>query len=508
GQGGTDIADVSIVIDGVTQNAAPVAGNDAYSVTEGDLLSATDLLANDSDGDGGILSITSVNGQATGTTISLASGALVTVQADGSFDYNQNGAFDSLNSGEQATDGFSYTVSDGQGGTDTADVSIVIDGVSPETIATSTLINFEGVAVGPYAGTANLQFVGLEVVSDQSLSGVHAGQSLGEVTITTTGEDFDLESLSMIVASGRTKVLIEAYDDGVQVGSTQLNVGARRPNDAIFDTTFDSIDQVVMRGDGTFLVDDIFVVTHSIVDPGGNVSPVAQDDTFTTTEKDPVVGNLLVDNGNGADSDPDGDPLGVISVAGASTGPVALVSGALVTFAEDGSFSYDPNGAFDQLNDGQTATDSFVYEVSDGQGGVDMATALVTILGSGAAPTQIILDFETGLEQDGFTVTGATIDGVGSGDQSAQSAGASLSITRDGSLFDFEGGIVTVVGRGRVEATFTGYANGEVVATEVISLRAGKEEAVSLSNPDFDTIDKISIMSVGGVTVDDLAFWV
>ncbi|WP_233140062.1 Ig-like domain-containing protein, partial [Marivita geojedonensis] len=111
-------------------NTPPVAANDAYSVTEGDLLSATDLLANDSDGDGGILSITSVNGQATGTTISLASGALVTVQADGSFDYDQNGAFDSLNSGEQATDGFSYTVSDGQGGTDIADVSIVIDGVT------------------------------------------------------------------------------------------------------------------------------------------------------------------------------------------------------------------------------------------------------------------------------------------------------------------------------------------------------------------------------------------
>lgn len=508
GQGGTDTADVTIIIEGVTQNSAPVAANDAFSVTEGAVLSATDLLANDSDADGGILRVTSVNGQATGTAISLASGALVTVQADGSFDYDQNGAFNSLNAGEQAIDGFSYTVADGQGGTDTADVTITIDGVSPETVTSAMVLDFEGVAVGAYAGTADLHFEGLDVVNVSSLGGFQAGQSAGQVIITTKGNDFDLDALSSIVASGRTKIIIEAFDDGVLVGTTQLNVSARRPTDAVFDSTFDSIDRVVLTGDSAFLLDDIAVLTRSIVDPGGNTPPVAQDDSFTTSETSVVTGNLLSDNGNGADSDPDGDTLDVISVAGADTGPVALVSGAIVTFAADGSFSYDPNGAFDALYDGQTATDSFVYEISDGQGGVDMATATVTIAGSGAAPTRVVLDFETGLQEDGFSVIGAILAGVGTSDQSAQSLGDGLSITRNGSTFDFDGAIVTVFGKGRVDATFTGYVNGEVVATEIVSLRTGKEEAVTLSNPDFDIIDEISILAVGGVTVDDIAFWV
>ena len=508
GQGGTDTADVTITIDGVTQNAAPIATDDAYTVTEGDALSATTLLANDSDPDGGILSITSVNGQAAGTTITLASGALVTVQADGSFDYDQNGAFDSLNTGEQAFDGFSYTVSDGQGGTDTAEVRITVDGVSPETVTTARLFDFEGVAAGAYSGTAELLFEGLNVVNVSSLAGNQAGQSAGQVIISTRGDDFDLDALSSIVTSGRTRVQIDAYDDGILVGTTQLNVSARRATDISFDTTFDSIDRVVLTSDRSFLLDDIAVVTRNILGPDGNTPPVAQDDAFSTTENGFVTGNLLADNGNGADVDPDGDALGVISVAGASGGTVALVSGAVVTFAADGSFSYDTNGAFDALYEGEIATDSFLYEVSDGKGGVDMATATVTIAGEGAAPSQVTLDFETGLQEDGFTLTGATLAGAGTADQSARSLGKALSIERDGTLFDFDGGVLMLAGKGRGTATITGYLDGEVVATEVFSLRAGRENTVTLSDPDFDAVDEVSIVATGGVTVDDLVFWV
>ena len=59
----------------------------------------------------------------------MASGALLTLNADGTFDYDPNGAFDDLAEGETATDGFAYTVSDGNGGVDTASVTITIDGV-------------------------------------------------------------------------------------------------------------------------------------------------------------------------------------------------------------------------------------------------------------------------------------------------------------------------------------------------------------------------------------------
>ena len=62
-------------------------------------------------------------------------------------------------------------------------------------------------------------------------------------------------------------------------------------------------------------------------------------------------------------------------------------SGALVTMELDGSLTYDPNGQFENLNIGQTpGTDTFTYEVSDGQGGSDMAAVIVTISPQNDAP--------------------------------------------------------------------------------------------------------------------------
>ena len=52
-----------------------------------------------------------------------------------------------------------------------------------------------------------------------------------------------------------------------------------------------------------------------------------------------------------------------------------------VTCNANGSFTYDPNGKFESLGVGETATDSFNYTVSDGQGGADTATVTITIHG-------------------------------------------------------------------------------------------------------------------------------
>jgi large repetitive protein len=49
---------------------------------------------------------------------------------DGTVTYNPNGAFDALNNGETAIDSFSYTISDGNGGTSTAAVSVTVEGNS------------------------------------------------------------------------------------------------------------------------------------------------------------------------------------------------------------------------------------------------------------------------------------------------------------------------------------------------------------------------------------------
>ena len=109
-------------------NTAPDAVDDAVTTDE-DTAVTGDVLANDSDADSDPLTVTEVNGEAAdvGSQVTLPSGALLTLNGDGTFDYDPNGAFESLGSGDTDTDSFTYTLSDGTD-TDTATVTVTIDG--------------------------------------------------------------------------------------------------------------------------------------------------------------------------------------------------------------------------------------------------------------------------------------------------------------------------------------------------------------------------------------------
>ncbi len=120
-----------------------------------------------------------------------------------------------------------------------------------------------------------------------------------------------------------------------------------------------------------------------------NDSPVAQDDEFTTDQDTVQTGNVLADNSNGVDSDPDSPVLTVSAVAGlpGNVGSlVALPSGATVTLNSNGTFSYNPNGAFDSLAASAMTTDEFEYTISDASGSTSTATVTMTITGLNDAP--------------------------------------------------------------------------------------------------------------------------
>jgi serralysin len=53
----------------------------------------------------------------------------------------------------------------------------------------------------------------------------------------------------------------------------------------------------------------------------------------------------------------------------------------------NGTFSYDPNGAFESLGVGETAQDSFVFKVTDNSGAFSTATATIIIHGENDAPS-------------------------------------------------------------------------------------------------------------------------
>ncbi|MDA7862182.1 VCBS domain-containing protein [Akkermansiaceae bacterium] len=86
-------------------------------------------------------------------------------------------------------------------------------------------------------------------------------------------------------------------------------------------------------------------------------------------------------------TDIDGDTISTIGVLDrtdafvANGSPATLASGAIVTMNNaTGGFDYNPNGAF-ALGTGVTATDTFTYRVSDGNGGIAEANVTVTISG-------------------------------------------------------------------------------------------------------------------------------
>ena len=104
GQGGTDTATVTVSVNPV--NDAPVAVDDSASTNEDSSINI-DVLANDHDVDGDTLTVDSFTQPEHGT---------VTQNPDGTLNYAPAADYN-------GSDSFTYTVSDGQGGTDTATVS-------------------------------------------------------------------------------------------------------------------------------------------------------------------------------------------------------------------------------------------------------------------------------------------------------------------------------------------------------------------------------------------------
>ncbi|WP_108262110.1 Ig-like domain-containing protein [Mangrovicoccus ximenensis] len=357
--GAVSTAILRITVQGA--NDAPDAADDTGAAFE-NTLATGNVLGNDTDPDGDLLTVSSVGGQAVGAPVALASGALVTVNADGSYSYDPNGAFDALAPGEEATDSFAYTASDGAAG-DGATVVITITGKGVDPVATDNA----------YATDEETAVVG-NVLADDTGAGVDSDAD-GEALAVTHVEGRPIADGPVTLVSGAVVSMNPdgtfSYDpagalDGIRAGGTRLD-------------TF------------TYAVADPFGGTDTagvfVTVSGVNDDPAPRDDAFETFETAVLEGGVL-----GNDADIDGDALEVSGVNGAAFTPgaaIELPSGALLAMNADGTFSYDPNGAFDALVFGQTATDSFAYTVDDGNGGMAEATAGITVESTDGAPNLV-----------------------------------------------------------------------------------------------------------------------
>jgi len=156
-----------------------IAADDVATVAE-DAVQDIVVLGNDSDADGDPLTVSQIEGQvvSVGSIVTLASGATVELLADGSLRFDQNGAFDALNTGETSLETISYMISDGQGGTDTASLTITVQGAD-ETAG----------GVGIVDGTAGDDVISKAYTGDPEGDVVHDDALIDDVVYGNGGND-------------------------------------------------------------------------------------------------------------------------------------------------------------------------------------------------------------------------------------------------------------------------------------------------------------------------------
>ena len=355
-------AKLVITITGV--NDAPVANTDAGTAPEdgpaatGNVLT-TPGLGIDTDVDGDTLQVTGgVQGShvlVLETPFTTAGGGVLTLHGDGSYTFDPGTAYNALPVGSTATETIAYTISDGHGGTATANLVITITGANdaPELL----------VSLGDKSG-----FDG------------------GAVFITTAGafSDPDHDTLYFSAAGLPASLTIDPLT-GKITGTLDASDSIGGPNnDGIYIVTVTADD----HHGGT--VSDSFRFTAT------NLKPVAVNDVATVSEDGPAAsGNVLSDITTGDhDTAPDSDPL---MVTGGTQGatvialdtPTTLSGGGELTLHADGSYSFTPGTAYNGLAQGATATETVTYDITDGNGGVAQATLVITVQGQNDAPVAI-----------------------------------------------------------------------------------------------------------------------
>ncbi|MBO6784328.1 MAG: tandem-95 repeat protein, partial [Alphaproteobacteria bacterium] len=293
----------------------------------------------DTDDDGTTLTYTITSGPAEGTVVN---------NNDGTFSFDPGADFQDLAEGETRDVTFAYEATDLNGAvSDSATVTVTVTGTNdaPE-------ISF---AAGNDAGT---------VVEDDAVN---------TVTGKLNGSDADNgANLAWSVVGGGAGAYGALAVDADGQWTYTLDNSTPELEDLDTGETVQEVFTVEVTDEHG--ATDTETVTITIEGNTDNIAPVARDDSLSGDEDTVISGNVLADNGSGADSDIDGDALTVSLVSDVSDGTLSLNA--------DGSFDYTPDADF-------AGTDSFTYQVSDGRGGTDTATATITVNPLNDAPVAV-----------------------------------------------------------------------------------------------------------------------
>lgn len=195
-------------------------------------------------------------------------------------------------------------------------------------------------------------------------------------TVGTSGPD------ALVGTAGNDLLIGAKGDDTIEAGAGDDRIFGGQGFDnsvfagSIFDYEFTALNGGGLQVSGSDGVDRVFGVEalqfddYTFFTDGRNNAPFVRGEAVTVDENAGLVLTGLLDN----DMDLDGDPLTITAVTqGTAGGTVELLA--------DGSVSYSTGTGFDWLAEGESATDTFTYDVSDGAGGLRSATVEVTVLG-------------------------------------------------------------------------------------------------------------------------------
>ncbi|NEP50516.1 MAG: tandem-95 repeat protein [Moorea sp. SIO3C2] len=380
----------TVSVDITEGNQPPVAGDDTAS-TELNTPVTIDVLANDSDPEGDALNVAIDQQGGNGTAV---------VNQDGTISYTPNDGF-------TGTDSFTYQIDDGTNPAVTATVDVDVTNVNESPVAgddtASTELN-TAVNIDVLANDTDAEGDALNVAIDQQGgNGTAEVNQDGTITYTPvdgfTGADsftYQIDDGVNAPVTATVNVDVTAVNESPvaadDTATTALNTAVdinvlANDTDPEGDALTVTLDQqgangtAVVNQDGTitYTPNADFTGTDTItyqlsdgindpvtatinVDVTGNVngnSPIATDDTATTAPNTAVDINVLAN-----DIDPEGDPLTVTLDQQGANG-TAVVN-------QDGTITYTPV-------DGFTGTDSFTYQIDDGNSPPATATVNVNV---------------------------------------------------------------------------------------------------------------------------------
>jgi large repetitive protein len=464
----------------IPPNAAPVAQNDLANGTPGTaggaaleqgldtntdpdtVLVATvnatgNVLTNDTDTNGDTLVVTDLSNAAkssaatvtssTPATVSGKYGSL-TLQANGSYTYvvdNGNPTVDALQSGSTLNDAFTYSISDGKGGTSSATLTIVINGSNDAPVASpdyntakeSTTVAGSGFAYTGYSASGDVTLNDSDVDDSEStkyIDGVtvEGDATVGTVTVTTgtttlyfAGDSgfasvntgaylyyYDGSTYRAVYASDGTHISVTSKQE-VSTSNYLLTLSGSPVTRDNNGTVGGDVSYKIASSDGvgfrnqsaaTQNVNNVKTATVTTADTTGtttlsnlsNVSgTIAVGMTVTSTDNSGIpvgtkVSEITYTNGVltsiKLDKELTASTTGSFTfTATASVGnSIQGAHGTLVLNA-NGSYTYTPTTDNPYLSAGQSAVEVFEYTMRDHLGGATSSSALyITVYGTGS----------------------------------------------------------------------------------------------------------------------------